>query len=581
CQACGARYRGRPQSCPLDGSPLVDAPDPIIGRTIGGRYVIQEKIGSGGMGTVYRAHHEVLGRDVAVKFLSSASSADEGSRKRFLREARAANRINHEHIIDITDYGETDDNLVYLVMEYLDGTPLNRLIQRGPIPAERALRIALQMSWALGRAHELDVIHRDIKPDNVHLLESHGGDFVKIFDFGLAHVKGELRLTASGTVFGTPEYIAPEQARGLRAAPGSDLYSFGCVLFEMLTGRLPFEGGTSALVLKHMREPPPIPSSVGPPVPPEVDSLVLRLLEKDPQARPASAYQVAQAIGEILSQRTGPGSPPAPTRNDSGEQVSGARRPEPDRTTSSEEDWERHVQRLRRLLPRAHPEGLPAWLARAIEGLDARVAEMLRLKRARDERLEDVSRREGELREIRLRIGRALDELARDEGQVALRIAESEAPLLEARRTLKELEEAIRERWKELPGPPADESPLPDDAARTLVALGALARRWEETGATVRRLEQALEPWIRQRDDLRFQIAQLKGRMASIGADKGVDLESAKNEADELDRRVQGELENVLRDAEPVMKHLMGFPELRRAFLSGEAAEGRPRSGRG
>ena len=160
--------------CPLDGGPLEDLPDPLLARTIGGRYVIIERIGAGGMGTVYRARHDVVGRDVAIKFLAPDLCADPTNRTRFLREARAANRIDHEHIIDITDFGETDDGLVYLVMEFLVGVPLSDPIQDGPLPVPRAVDIAMQIASALSRAHELDVIHRDIKPDNVYLLARAG-----------------------------------------------------------------------------------------------------------------------------------------------------------------------------------------------------------------------------------------------------------------------------------------------------------------------------------------------------------------------------------------------------------------------
>ncbi|MCZ7684845.1 MAG: serine/threonine protein kinase [Sandaracinaceae bacterium] len=218
CTICGAKWRGEPSVCPLDGGPLRALPDPLIGRTIGGRYVITDRIGAGGMGIVYRARHEVVGRDVAIKFLSPDLAMELNNRQRFLREAKAANRIDHEHIIDITDYGETDDGLVYLVMEYLDGEPLSKVIARGPLAPYRALDIAMQMAAALARAHELDVVHRDIKPDNVYVLtRTVGGDFIKLLDFGLAKMKGEMRLTASGAVFGTPEYMAPRAGPRLAA----------------------------------------------------------------------------------------------------------------------------------------------------------------------------------------------------------------------------------------------------------------------------------------------------------------------------------------------------------------------------
>ena len=262
CTICRARYEGSPARCPLDGGALKDLPDPLIGRTIAGRYLIEALIGRGGMGRVYRARHELVGRDVAIKFLSPSYAHDPAHKTRFLREARAANRINHEHIIDITDFGETEDGLVFLAMEYLDGVPLNAEIGKGPLSPERALGITLQIARALGRAHELGVVHRDIKPDNIYLLRGYPGDFVKILDFGLAQVKGELRVTSTGAVFGTPTYIAPEQARGAPVGPASDLYSLGCVLFEMLVGEPPFSGRTPDLILGHMRKTPRTPSAI-------------------------------------------------------------------------------------------------------------------------------------------------------------------------------------------------------------------------------------------------------------------------------------------------------------------------------
>ena len=244
CTICRARYSGDATTCPLDGGRLQTLGDPLIGRSIAGRYLIQEKIGQGGMGSVYRARHEVVGRDVAVKFLASRFAHDPNHKARFLREAHAANKINHEHIIDITDFGETDDGHVYLVMEYLEGVPLNEEIARRHLDIPRAVRIAAQIARALGRAHELGVIHRDIKPDNVYLLRGYDGDFVKLLDFGLAKVRGEMRLTSTGAVFGTPDYISPEQARGAPLTPACDLYSLGCMFYEMLTFERPFRGHT-------------------------------------------------------------------------------------------------------------------------------------------------------------------------------------------------------------------------------------------------------------------------------------------------------------------------------------------------
>jgi eukaryotic-like serine/threonine-protein kinase len=574
CPSCGARYRGSPATCPLDGATLVHLPDPLIGRMVGGRYRVEKRIGAGGMGTVYRARHEMLERDVAIKFLAPELAVDESHRTRFLREARAANRINHEHIIDITDFGDTGDGLVYLVMEYLDGVPLGRVIARGPLALERAMRIALQMAWALGRAHELDVVHRDVKPDNVYLLASHGGDFVKILDFGLAHMKGELRLTASGTVFGTPEYMAPEQARGMRATGATDLYALGCVLFEMVTGKLPFTGPTPNLILQHMREAPPRLASVVPGVPPPLDDLVAQLLEKDPAARPASAYEVATTLGSLLSQRSGLSQPPASDRETVGPEpsprLSGIRWHERER--QPEQGWAERVRALQEAESRAYPQGAPEWLRTAIAGLSARATTMAEMQRERDERLDAISKQEQELRELHLRIGRALDVLARDEAQAAAQMRESQGPLLEAQGRLAEAESELGALWNALPAAPTGERPATREGVTCARRLGAVATRWLEACDQLTELRRALDPWQRQCDDLRFQITQLKGRLASVSADGEYELQAAKAEAQAMDQEVTELLDTLTREAEPLVRHFLAFPELRALLLAAPGA---------
>ncbi|MET0390403.1 MAG: serine/threonine-protein kinase, partial [Polyangiales bacterium] len=228
CPRCQTRFRGEITVCPVDGEALQRLHDPLLGRTIAGRYLIEDKIGDGGMGVVYRATHQVIARDVAIKFLHPRYAHDVTSRRRFLGEARAANQINHENIIDITDFGETDDGLVYLVMEYLQGRGLDREIAGRPMSPPRALRIAIQIAQGLGRAHELDVIHRDVKPGNVFLVRRRAdSDVVKLLDFGIARFEREMRITDRGTLLGTPEYIAPEQVRSGEVSPHTDLYALG------------------------------------------------------------------------------------------------------------------------------------------------------------------------------------------------------------------------------------------------------------------------------------------------------------------------------------------------------------------
>ena len=228
--------------------------DLSLNKVIAGRYRLEQRIGEGGMGIVYRARHVLIDRVVAVKLIRPDLRGETHLRAWMLREARAANRVDHAHIIDIHDIGETDDGELYLVMEYLVGTPLSTEIARGPMPIQRAVDVLEQMGAALARAHDLGVVHRDLKSDNI-LLTTRGGrkDFVKILDFGLAALAHDPRLAPKGAVFGTPEYMSPEQARGETAGPQSDLYALGILFFEMITGQLPFRSSDRDTLLELQR----------------------------------------------------------------------------------------------------------------------------------------------------------------------------------------------------------------------------------------------------------------------------------------------------------------------------------------
>src|SRR6188768_999042 len=244
--------------------------DPALGKVIAGRYRLEARIGEGGMGIVYRARHVLIDRVVAVKLIRPDLRGETHLRAWMLREARAANRVDHAHIIDIHDIGETDEGALYLVMEFLIGTPLSNELAKGPMPLHRAVDIIEQMTAALSRAHDLGVVHRDLKSDNI-LLTARGGrpDFVKILDFGLAALAHDPRLAPKGAVFGTPEYMSPEQARGEQAGPPSDLYALGVLFFEMMTGQLPFRATDRDTLLEMQRTAvAPPPSSVRPDVHP-------------------------------------------------------------------------------------------------------------------------------------------------------------------------------------------------------------------------------------------------------------------------------------------------------------------------
>jgi serine/threonine-protein kinase len=293
------------------------AQDPLIGAVLGDRYQIEGHLQSGGMGIVYRARHIVLDKPLAVKVMRKAK--DEVAQQRFLLEAKSACQINHEHIVDITDYGLLDDGSPYLVMELLQGRPLDALIAKGPLSPRRTCIIGEQIAFGLQVVHDKGILHRDLKPGNVFLLDRRGQDFIKILDFGIAKVTGVSssapeggastnRPTHEGTVLGTPEYMAPEQALGEEAEPRSDQYSLGCILYEMLTGTPPCTGDKPMVTLIQHINGTIVPLRQRRPdlnIPPSLEAVVMRALSRQREHRFPSMRDLAQALeveGGLLSQ---------------------------------------------------------------------------------------------------------------------------------------------------------------------------------------------------------------------------------------------------------------------------------------
>ncbi len=308
CPRCSESYADDAGFCPIDGTELVKNVDPLIGRTLAARYRLVKRLGSGGMALVYLARHVMIERLSAIKVLRQDLGMNPSHRERFLREARAVNRINHPGIVEITDFGESE-GLVFLVMEYVEGESLLAALRKGIFPWQRAARVAMQVASALGRAHELGVIHRDLKPENVLLIDRDGADVIKLTDFGIAKILDAPKLTFAEQRLGTPGYIAPEYMEGTSAGPRGDLYALGIVFYEMLTGRMPFEGKGVELLVAMTRDTPTPPSARVKGIPTEIEELVLRLIARPPEERPRDAFVVHDALADIL-RRLGAGSMP-------------------------------------------------------------------------------------------------------------------------------------------------------------------------------------------------------------------------------------------------------------------------------
>jgi len=292
-------------------SPL-SASGALTGRTLDQKYYLESKLGAGGMGTVYRARRLLIGDRVAVKVLHPDQMADPQAVERLRREAQTAASLKHPNVVTIYDFGVSSEGLSYLVMELAEGENLRSLVERqGTLVVTDAAEIIRQVCAALDEAHRQDVVHRDIKPENILVQTTPGGLQVKVLDFGIAalHDVNAGRLTRTGAVVGTPHYMSPEQCLGEELDGRSDIYSLGIVLFEMLTGVVPFDSPTpTAIVVKHVNDPPPPPRTLNPNISPAVESVTLRALEKRRDARPQTAGEMA---GELIAAAggAGPGSP--------------------------------------------------------------------------------------------------------------------------------------------------------------------------------------------------------------------------------------------------------------------------------
>lgn len=304
CPHCGTPTDEHTRFCAHCGASTDELrTDPLIGRTVGGAYHLQELIGVGGMGRVYRAEQSLLGRTVAVKVIHPHLLGDDQTVARFYNEARAASRLNHPNSVSIIDFGRTEDGILYLVMEHLAGKDLAHVLaDEGPLPFGRICRVLRQVLSALGEAHALGVVHRDLKPENIIVRKARrGADQIKVVDFGLAHIVGPggTSITKPGLVCGTPDYMAPEQGKGELVDGRGDLYAVGVVLFEMLTDRLPFEAETpTKVVFKHIHDPIPDPQRVAPHrgIPDTLRDVCLKALRKKREERFQSADEFYEAL---------------------------------------------------------------------------------------------------------------------------------------------------------------------------------------------------------------------------------------------------------------------------------------------
>jgi serine/threonine-protein kinase len=493
----------------------------MLGRVIAGRYRLEARIGEGGMGVVYRARHVLIDRVVAVKLIRPDLRGETHLRAWMLREARAANRVDHAHIIDIHDIGETEESELYLVMEYLVGTSLSSELARGGMALSRSVDILEQMCAALARAHDLGVVHRDLKSDNI-LLTTRGGrkDFVKILDFGLAHLAMDPRLAPKGAVFGTPEYMSPEQARGEEATAQSDLYALGVLLFEMLTGQLPFRSDDRETLLEMQRTAvAPRPRSIKPDVLPAAESIAIKLLEKDRRKRFQDAHHLHEELKSL--QRSLPSTPWEVATI--GENI--APPPPPPPQSPGVIEWAGRAALFSRMVSRAYPGGnAPAEVQSAVSqawDLASRASRLEGEVASHTRKLEALERRG---RALRAEIGRKVEELAHEESRALRELSGEQSEVARMREAAQQAERTAAQAKQAADQAGGSAAHMRSLFERSGAASALLDARREQQ----REHEQKAQHKEAQARDLRRQIEELRAQLARYAEALEEDLASGR-----------------------------------------------------
>ncbi len=570
CPKCELRFGDDRTFCFIDGTTLEVLDDPRIGSSIAGRYTLESVIGEGGMATVYRAKHKVIEQPFAVKLMNPLLARDPIVRERFRREAKSAKKISHPNIIEIFEEGDTGDGTAYMVMEYLDGESLADLIAKGPIPPKRTIGLAIQMSRGIARAHDLGVIHRDLKPENIFVCRRDDGtDLVKLLDFGIALSKQDSRLTGTGELFGTPQYMAPERISTMDAGPSADLYALGVIFFEMLTARLPFDApDVATFFVRHLKDPPLPIRKYCEGVPEGLADLIDRLLIKDPKQRPADAHKVAADLADVAKQIGAPipievQDDPASLRGNTipASEGGGAR-------------WGRRVDVFRDMLAQAYGGSPPPNQAFLLEQIENQVKKLLDVRErsvAEQNKLEEIAKRG---REGRTRLGFAVDALGADTSRAReeLRVAQEEIAFekkqCEAAR--KRFMEAYKEitRWEGRSGfaePYEDLANAYRDAADVIDGWRVAREKLQRAEASIEGLEQAVR-------DLEFQIGTLRDSLLQHEQDIEAEREACEALVSQLAADVDSTEEELLSLGATLCEPLRRRPELATLFSRLEAA---------
>jgi serine/threonine-protein kinase len=526
CPQCKMRYPNEAVFCFIDGGDLIVLKDKRIGTVVAGRYRIEEVIGEGGMATVYRATQTLTDRVCAVKIMNATFAKEATVRERFRREAKSAQKLAHPNIIEIFDQGDTEDGTAYIAMEILKGKGLAEVISKGPIPLPRALSIMIQLARGIARAHDLGVIHRDLKPENIFLSEVEGGgDLVKLLDFGIALSKQDSRLTGTGEIFGTPQYMAPERITSGDPGPAADIYSLGILYYEILTGQLPFNADDIATFFQmHLKQAPAPPTKLNPRIPVPLEDLVLRMLAKAPKDRPVDAHRVHADLTELAREADVlvPSVPDSEAHTHRGFRLEPPTAP---RLTVDVDRWARRVETFERMLGDAYGDKAPGAAREQLAQAKALVPKIVEVRRATQAAQKALAEIADKGRDGRQRFGFAVDALGVDASKAKdeVRVVDAHFNVVKARSEQASNRYVAAQReiliWE---GRCGFQNPT-TDLAQAYRTAASTVESWVKAKEEERKARLMREANERAASDLEFQIQAL--RTALVAREKEIDAE--------------------------------------------------------
>jgi serine/threonine-protein kinase len=513
CPTCKLRYGNDDERCYTDGAVLEPVPDARVGTVLNGRYSIEAQLGEGGMAIVYRARNTLVDRVVAVKVLNKELARDPKMSERFRREAKNTAALAHPNIVEILDYGAAEDGSPYLAMELLDGQPLDKIIARGPMPVPQLAALGAHIARGLARAHDFGVVHRDLKPENVFVARGPSGRGVaKILDFGIARSMHDQRLTSAGQIFGTPQYMAPESVTSIDAGPAADLYALGVILFEMATGRPPFQANdVTAFLIAHMQEIPPRASSLVSTIPRRLDELIAKLLEKRPEDRPVDAHTVDKELSALAPEEA------SADLVDAHQSVV-PRAPAATLAPAALDEWTRRAlifeEMLRRAFATQAAPGVVTDTLGQIKGTLQQI-ETLRASALREHRkLESM---EQLAREGRTRLGHAMSTLGTDLSQAKTAARQAEIEVKPYFEPVSAAERTYKEAFRKVVALGVSESSTPStESVAALRELADAMDRWLLAYGTADKARAWIESKTRDVKDLEFQCDALRAQLERL-----------------------------------------------------------------